>query len=287
MVPPEISGSGSVFAPGETFTKDLATIRQVALNEKSQSLTSERYQDDIISFVHQNSKSGKGIVEVGCFKGGLSAVLALVCKTFNWPFCVIDISEEHINYTKSLLTKLGFVNDVHFFVGPLERFALEVSLANASLLAVIDGCHHQANVIYDIAALYNLNKRCYAAVFHDFSLRYIGESQGPFATGVDVSIYECFGHTYPLQRIGIQFQEEKVAPDGSYFLKGGSEGAILVLPEKCSERIYAARCRALTADRDRAYNELNALLQSRSWRVFQKIKYPYTVAREALFKKRD
>jgi hypothetical protein len=47
---------------------DLKTIRELLAREGGQSWTSEKYQNDVYSFILQNQTLGRGIIEVGCYK---------------------------------------------------------------------------------------------------------------------------------------------------------------------------------------------------------------------------
>ena len=217
----------------ELFDTDLQEIRSLLAREGSQSWTSDEYQNDVYRFIMENREHGEGIIEVGCYKGGLSVFLAFACRKSGWPFYTIDISHEFVETTRNLLTKLGLAQNAHFFVGTLQEFAAQIKLKKAPLLTVIDGDHQYTGVLNDIKSLYRLNCQSYAAAFHDFSLRHDAMPD----ERVDRAIFEFFGADAPLTRIGAQFDENTSYPlrtrpsdDGHYWELNGSEGVIIRLP---------------------------------------------------------
>lgn len=195
--------------------------------------TSPTFLNDVFYYVYRNKNRGKGIIEVGCFNGGASIVLAYLCKIFDWPFYTMDINRQHLEHTKELLSELGLDRNATFFLGPLAKFADTIELSVAPVLAFIDGDHSYQAVKNDITALYKLKQRPYAAAFHDFSLR----SHNPLHKDilVDKAVFDCFGYDVEYQRIGVQFDQnpvpskEKPSPSGSYWKRNGSEGVIIEL----------------------------------------------------------
>jgi hypothetical protein len=212
---------------------DLKTIRELMARVGCQSWTSEKYQNDIYSFVLKNQTLGRGIVEVGCYKGGLSTFLAFVCKKLSWPFYTIDINQQFVGETRKLLDGLGLADQVTFFDGTLRQFASKVKLDTSPLLVVVDGAHEYKGVLDDIRSIYQLNRQSHSAVFHDFSLRH----DDMLDERVDKAILDFFGEEIALQRIGEQFGENTTYPlksrpseDGHYWELNGSEGVIIKLP---------------------------------------------------------
>jgi len=212
---------------------DLKTIRELLAREGGQSWTSEKYQNDVYSFILQNQAFGRGIIEVGCYKGGLSVFLAFVCKKLGWPFYTIDINQQFVEETRHLLGSLGLADHVIFFTGTLRLFASQVKLSASPLLVVVDGDHQYQGVLNDIHSIYCINYQGHAAVFHDFSLRHDDMPD----ERVDRAIYKFFGNDISLLRIGEQFDEntsyplrDRPSPDGHYWDLNGSEGVIVQLP---------------------------------------------------------
>jgi predicted O-methyltransferase YrrM len=278
------------FPESAGFEHELNGIRRIAREQSCVPLSTAAYANDIITFVMQNRSHGRGIVELGCYRGGLTVALALLCRDLAWPLYVVDISSENIEITRNLLKKVQSAEHVQFFTGTLNMFADKVQLSESPLLAVIDGDHRRSDVISDIASLYSLNRRCYAAAFHDFSLRVKGQSGSDLSdVRVDRAIFDCFGPDAPLMIIGEspdflngparrlydQGGGDSVATDTSwYWEEGGHEGVILVLPRSGGERVFRAwrevslaLLETALAERRKAIAERDALLQRFSWRM--------------------
>jgi hypothetical protein len=216
----------------EAYRGEIERVRGVVANENCQSQTSIKFQDDVFEFILKNQKHGKGIVEVGCYKGGSSAILALACKTVDWPLYIVDISVEYLDITKRLLEKLGFINHVFYFHGTLNEFAARTEFIESPLLVLIDGDHEYAGVLKDIESLYLFSRLSYAAAFHDFSLRH-----NVLNERVDKAIVDFFGKDIPLMNIGVCFDKntsyplkDRPNPDGHFCELDGPEGVIIKLP---------------------------------------------------------
>jgi len=218
-----------------SINEDLKEVRKILSFAGAQSWTSEKYQNDIYSFILQNQNLGVGVVELGCYKGGLSVFLSYACQKLGFPFYTIDLEPQFVNETRTLLRRLDLAKNVVFFQGTLAGFVSEVKLKDPPLLVVVDGDHQYQGVFDDIRSLHQMQPRSYAAAFHDFSLRH---DQMPDER-VDKTIYDFFGSDVDLARIGEQFDihtshplKERPSPDGHYWELNGSEGVIVKLPVK-------------------------------------------------------
>lgn len=205
--------------------------------EGFRALSSKEIVDDIFNYfisqgtLHNNSE--KGIVEVGCFRGGLSVLFAYLSKSLDYPYYIIDINKEHLEFTSDLLSRIGFKNNIHYFSGDFMQFSTSVSLNFPPRFVFIDGDHRYSGVVSDIKALNKLNFKPHAVGFHDFSLRYVGESDLR-DTFVDKAVNEFFEKN-EIIRIGYQFNENptpsKQCPGegGFYWEPMGSEAVIVKL----------------------------------------------------------
>ena len=206
-------------------------VRKISAEMGCFSCTSRQYQDDILQYLLANSDKGMGVIEIGCYKGGLTALLASVCKQFNWPLYSIDIDEKSVLSTINLLEALRLSENVEVINGTLQSFANEKKLSSRPSLIILDGDHQYDAVIRDIEAIYNLDYIPYAAVFHDYSLRHATTGER-----VDDAIRHCFGQ-HPVRNIGMLMDgtseyptKEKPAEDGHWWNEPGSEGALMELP---------------------------------------------------------
>jgi hypothetical protein len=218
------------------FEEDFARIRAISQEMGCFSWTSLKYQDDILQYLIENRDRGHGVIEVGCYKGGLSALLAHVCKQFKWPFYTIDVDRTAVQSTDELLTVLGLRDCASIHLGTLSSFVKETTLKRAPALIVLDGDHRYDAVVEDIADTYRLNHRPISAVFHDYSLRHPTSDEK-----VDEAVRDSFGD-WPVRHIGAQMvgqeeypTKEKPAEDGHWWQVPGSEGAIVELPPRINK----------------------------------------------------
>jgi len=184
---------------------------------------------DLYQYIRNHHAEGYGVIEIGCYKGGSSLVLAYACLEQGMPFHTIDINAGYLEDTRRLLHDLHVAKNASFFCGTMTEFAKKVHLKERPLLVFVDGNHNYEAALQDVQAIYRLNRRPVAIAFHDFSLRsfrYAG-------IRVDQAVFAAFGPDVPLQRIGVQFGEtpipskDKPSPSGSYWEAFGSEGVII------------------------------------------------------------
>lgn len=194
--------------------------------------TTTRLHMDLFDYVGENRDRGAGIVEVGCFRGGSSILLAYLCQRHGWPFITLDTNAEALRLTSALLRDLGLLDGARFHLGTLDSLATGVELERSPVLVFVDACHAYPSVVEDIRAVYRLNRRPHAVAFHDFSLR----SRDDPEIRVDRAILDCFGTGVPLLNIGTQFvgepEQARAAsdPESVYSWETpGTEGVIIEL----------------------------------------------------------
>jgi hypothetical protein len=216
----------------EALQEAVAAVRKCARDEDWRSWTSLQYQDDLMQFLVDNRQAGSGVIEVGCFRGGLSVQLAAICKHYRWPFYTIDVDESSVKNTSRQLKRLNLDSHSVVFQGSLQQFVARTSLHQRPVAIIIDGDHHYDAVRKDIQSVYQLNHLPFAAAFHDFSLRHPTTGER-----VDDAIHDCFGDEVRVRKIGRQFSnqgdyptERSPGPSGHYWETPGSEGAIVQLP---------------------------------------------------------
>jgi hypothetical protein len=206
-------------------------IRGVSQERGCFSWTSREYQDDILNYLIQHHQRGCGVVEVGCYKGGLSALIACLCHEFEWPFHTIDIDESAVVSTRNLLSELGYLDKTDIHHGTLASFVETTTLSDRPALIILDGDHRYEAVVEDLASVYRLNRLPFAAVFHDYSLRHPTSGEK-----VDQAVRDCLGN-WPVRHIGARMDgsskyptKDHPAEDGHWWEVPGSEGAIVELP---------------------------------------------------------
>lgn len=212
---------------------ELDAIRRISHQLNRFSWTSDDYQRDLLNFILENKEKGAGVVEVGTYKGGLTAQLALICTRLGWPLWSMDVDSSSAATAADLLQRVGLTEAVNFHLGPLESFARTVQLRQRPVLVVLDGDHRYEAVVQDIASLYRLSPRPYAAAFHDYSLRHPTSGER-----VSEAVADCFGNV-PVRLIGARMDgtgpyptKENPHADGHWWQVPGSEGAIVELPPR-------------------------------------------------------
>ena len=212
---------------------ELDAIRKTSLDLGRFSWTSDDYQRDLLNFIFENREKGAGVVEVGTYKGGLTAQLALICSSLGWPLWSMDVDSSSAATAADLLQRVGLAETVNFHLGPLELFARTVQLRQRPVLVVLDGDHRYEAVVQDIHSLYRLSQRPYAAAFHDYSLRHPTSGER-----VSEAVADCFGDV-PVRLIGARMDgtgpyptKENPQADGHWWQVPGSEGAIVELPPR-------------------------------------------------------
>jgi hypothetical protein len=210
-----------------------AQLRRILTAENCASYSSIKYQDDVLRFIVENADKGGDIIEVGCYKGGMTAQLAVMANKFHRRFYVVDTSMAWRDHTEKLLERLGVLGPTIFFhIGRL------ISLVTSpTFLIILDADHRYDAVMADIAAIKKIQP--YAVAFHDFSLRHVSD-----VYGVDRAIYDSFGPEVELVKIGdttdklnspkvpYRPSEQEPHPDnGWYWEENGVEGVILTMPE--------------------------------------------------------
>jgi len=209
----------------------IGSIRRYLSNAGHLSQTSIKYQDMICSFLEEHNNTTGNIIEIGCFRGGLTSQLAFFCIEQKRKIHVIDICPENINLCKQMLTDLGLINCAEFFCMDFHQYSFLPDFFDDILLVVIDGDHRYEGVKKDSITLKENSNKIEYAIFHDYSLR---SKKDPNVL-VDRAIGDIFGEGYPLIMIGDNALNEdtrlntlqKPLDDNHYFI--GSEGAILSL----------------------------------------------------------
>lgn len=224
---------GPARADFDVLEDELQAIRKTSAEFGCFSWTSDNYQRDILHFIFENREKGARVIEVGTYKGGLTAQLALVCARLGWPLWSLDVDSGVAAMAADLVQRLGLAESVSFHLGSLESFAPMVKLAQRPVLVILDGDHRYDAVVQDIRSVYRLSLLPHAVAFHDYSLRHPSSGER-----VSKAIADSFGNA-PIRMIGAQMDgsgpyptEENPSADGHWWEVPGSEGAIVALPPR-------------------------------------------------------
>ncbi len=208
----------------ELHDKELSSIRKWCSERGSFSWTSPQYQSDILNFVYDNRDKGSCVVEVGCYKGGLTALLAFVCKQAGLSLYSMDISKESVETSLGVLNGLGLGGNASVEVSTLTEFVPRNKITRAPVLCILDGDHAYDAVLFDIRACSKIHPKPYAIAFHDYSLRHPTTDER-----VSDAIDDYFGASTPRKLIGQPMNgtghatKETPQPDGHWWHVPGSE----------------------------------------------------------------
>lgn len=213
---------------------ELIKLRQELEALGNWSHTSLKYQDDVLKSMTDSIDYGDSCIEVGCYKGGLTAQLAYLTGVHNKALFVIDIDPQMISQTSSLLEKLNLSKDVTFFVGTLQDFVAKGIGSSTPSFIVVDGDHRYDGVLADLKAIEGMKNKPTSIAFHDYSLRYI-EGSGLTDVLVSKAIHDHWGARLKVTLIGetprqggVLNLKDNPGPHGHYFEENGSEGALVL-----------------------------------------------------------
>jgi hypothetical protein len=235
---PQTPGSPGAAVSEMSIERDIDGIRRRVLELGNHSHTSLTFQDDILAFVKQHADRGTWVVEVGCYRGGLTAQLAYLCRELGKSLHVVDINEDYLGIARQSVRTVTDDSHVEYYCGEFQGFVSKRLVSGPAILTVIDADHRYDAVRRDIAALYLLNPPPYAVAFHDFSLRYTtSELQ---EVRVDQAIVDFFGAAVQYRELG---EIAGVGPtlatspgeDGHYHQQGSPEGVLLLCGEDAAQ----------------------------------------------------
>lgn len=214
--------------------KSTAEIRDELRHLGNHSHTSDAFQDDILHIIETERDRGGCVIEVGCYRGGLTAQIAAICLKWQKQLYVVDINADYLNIAKLSVATAVEQDNTIYFLGSLTDFYASGVLVHDPILVFIDGDHRYAGVVQDITAILASERPPYAVAFHDFSLRYANADLADVR--VDRAIYDNFGSAIrlaPLGEIAGTGLTAKTEPqaDGHYHQFGQPEGVLLLYEE--------------------------------------------------------
>ena len=198
------------------------------------STTSPTFQNQVLSHLDMNADRGDFLIEVGCFRGGMSTQLAHFAVERGKQLFVVDVDPNYMAIARGAVeSALGSVPScVHFVLDSLPGFLAGPRPSDRCILVFIDGDHHYEGVAADIRSLIDSSlERPFSVCFHDYGLRYTAEDY--LDVRVDRAIHDLLpGH--PVAPIGEVAGNSGILPTspqahdhGSHFPAGMSEGVIV------------------------------------------------------------
>jgi hypothetical protein len=209
---------------------ELERIRARLIAEKNFSHTSEKFQDDLLFFASKFAAHGNTMIEVGCWKGGLSAQFAYLARKLGQRFVVIDTEADCLEHARAAVEMAGGSDSTRFHHGDFQSFVATVDPEIRPTLVLIDADHRYDAVVSDIRTLYSMPSRPYSAAFHDCSLRISTPELSNVR--VDLALHHAFGEDFEHVEIGEiagmgKYLRVTPAADGHYHERGCSEGALI------------------------------------------------------------
>lgn len=211
------------------ISNDMALIKEYCKSTNKFSWTSDAYQQAVHAAILSSEGTPGAVIEVGCYKGGLSAQIAYICSLLNKDFIYIDIDEASIVSTKELLQDLGLSSMTRSYTGTFQSFLDGPGQDCHCSFVIVDGDHEYEATVRDIQTILMLKPIPCAAVFHDYSLR---------SGNTNENVQQAITDTLPdkdVALIGLKFNGvehptvNSPNPDGHYWQHPGAEGALVTL----------------------------------------------------------
>jgi hypothetical protein len=153
---------------------EIGRVREKLRALDIRSLTSQKFQDDLLRLAEGHVSAGDCLIEVGSFHGGLTAQLACAAKSLDTWLDVVELSEEMMERTRHAVEACGHPERVRYHCIGLEAFVRQAGASIKPALVFLDADHSYEAVKSDIRAVYELPNRPEIFAFHDYSLRYTG-----------------------------------------------------------------------------------------------------------------
>jgi hypothetical protein len=187
--------------------QSLDAIRRRLVARGNHSHTTDKFQNDLMHYADTFASHGDTIIEVGCFRGGLTAQFAWIGKRLGQHVHVIDIDAGYLEIARQSVEATTDISNVSFHLCDLATFSQGVGRDVRSSLTLIDGDHFYTGVVADVRALLAMRTRPFSVAFHDYSLRYSSPEGADIR--VDRALHDTLGPDFPHIRIG-----EVSRPDG-------------------------------------------------------------------------
>ena len=193
---------------------------------------SAQYYFDIVRTLRDFNGEFGHVVEVGCYLGGASSILAGCMDRFDFTLDIVDISPQFLLYSHERLRRMypDAAGRVRLFHGDLPSYVREVMMTQPRDGTIIhhDGAHDFNQVVKDMAALSFVREQLYAIIAQDTHLRGTVEHMN----FVDMALYAVFGMDLTYCPIGAHYDEHDSVThpnqyQGNYFIPGQAEGYVL------------------------------------------------------------
>ncbi len=202
---------------------------------------SARYYFDLVQTLRDFNGEFDHVVEVGCYMGGATSILAGCMDRFDFTLDIVDLSANYLRYAYERARRMypEAAGRIRLFHGDLPAYVRHVMLAEAPRRTVVhhDGAHHFEIVVKDLAALSFAREQLHAIIAQDTHLR----GTAKYMNFVDMALYAVFSMDLSYAPIGSVYDEYDPVTQpnmyqGNYFMPGAAEG--FVLPMNCNDFRY-------------------------------------------------
>jgi hypothetical protein len=193
---------------------------------------SAQYYYDLVAALRDFNGEFSHVVEVGCYMGGATSILAGCMDSFDFTLDIVDISTECLRYSYERARRMypQAADRIRIFHGDLPSYVREVMLAEPREGTIVhhDGAHDFNQVVKDMASLSFVREQLYAIIAQDTHLR----GTVHHMTFVDMALYAVFGLDLNYCPIGARYEDDSdvTRPNiyqGHYFVAGQAEGVVL------------------------------------------------------------
>ncbi|MGF1483252.1 MAG: class I SAM-dependent methyltransferase [Opitutales bacterium] len=193
------------------------------------SMTSAAYLNAISRKALNGYAEVNSLIEIGCYHGNATILLAWLARRFEATLDVIDIDADNLAFTKNVITQLGLQGShIQFHLSDFPTWVEAGHERTSPLYMVIDGDHAYDGVRRDIEAVLRMQQPPEWIAFHDFHLR---TQRDWIDFAVDRAIFDSLGDDLEVELIGTEFPTTPHFDQWqNYFEPGGREGALVRLP---------------------------------------------------------
>lgn len=211
--------------------RSIENIRATLSEMGNFSHTTDKFQNDLLHHARAFASHGNCLIEVGCYRGGLTSQFAWLAKQLGQHLHVIDIDPGYLYVAKESVQATSDDSNVSFHLCDFATFIQGEGRDINPSFALIDGDHYYNGVVADIKALLSMPIRPYGVAFHDYSLRHADPELSEIR--VDLALKDTLGPDFPHTKIGEVSREggplrTKPGNDNSHFHElAVSEGVLI------------------------------------------------------------
>lgn len=202
---------------------------------------SAQYYFDLVRTLRDFNGEFNHVVEIGCYMGGATSILAGCMDRFDFTLDIVDLNAGFLRYAHERVRRMypQAAGRIRLFHGDMPSYVRHVMLTEAARKTIVhhDGAHHFEQVVKDMAALYYAQDQLCAIIAQDTHLR----GTPKHMNFVDMALYAVFGKELNYAPIGAAYDlyDPVTQPNmyqGNYFVPDAPEG--FVLPMHCNAFHY-------------------------------------------------